>query len=1310
VVGKGGMGTVHAGVDRRDGRRVAIKVLHCSDDDDRIRFEREAGSLEQLSHPSIVGLLAHGAAPDGTPFLVMEWLEGHDLAVQLRRGGPLTLAATLEVGVRAAGALALAHRHGLVHRDVKPSNLFLVGGDPARATLIDFGLARSTLSRPATRTGWLLGTPGYMAPEQARGARDIDARADVFSLGSVLFECLTGRPLFAANHPMAVLAKLLLEEPPRLRQVVPSAPAALDRLLARMLGKTREGRPADGAAVETELAALAGSLAPADLARVAGPTASTATDSAEPEGASETATAPPGASLTSITGVAPVLSHDEQGRLFVLLFHTPASALVAGAHTAPDLAPLAAPFQMRAHSLADGSWLFTQVSSATAVEGATSAIDGAASAARCALALLSAIPSARLALANGVGRIHGGLPVGQVIDRAAGLLAGVPASIAGVVVDEVTASLLEARFVVSASAGQMWVSAERPGIEALRPILGRPGPFVGRAGELGHLMGHFEEVCDVARPGATLIEAPPGVGKTRLLRELWVRLAGHPHRPGLWLAAGHPLREGSALAIVTGLLRARFGLTGDEPPSGGRDLLLARMVEAVGPAQGRRMAEFLGELLGLAFPAEESPALLNARRDPTVMGDQVRRAFADLVESDAARTPLVIAIDDLHWADAASLTLLVTALQRPQARAVWVVGLCRPGAEAQRAALAPLLPAELALPPLSSRAAEQLIRAVLGPTAAGDTVARLVALGDGNALFLEELIRAAAAGRTDALPETVVAMVHARLASRPAVERRVLRAASLFGDTFWDEGVAALLANLDRAELARALHDLEHVELIHASARRRFHGSAEHSFHHALIREAAYSHLTDDDCRTGHAAAGAWLELAGERDPLVLALHFERGGEPARAAAHYARAAEVALEASQLPLAMERAQRAIACGAAGVELGRLRLLQAEVLRWQADFEAAYASALESLNQLPEASSSWYRAAGLVAVMASRRNDMAALERWSTAILQSSPAEADRATQLSALCRAVFQIVLRFPAYREWLDRTYALADHAGVSDPAAVLQLESLRWLDCSSAGVVDYQRTLAHVQAAVAAAERGGDVRNACLERAVMAESLLWSGQVEAALETTSAVLVEAARLGLDAVVQYAELAPSVALIYQDDFAGLEARIEQLSRAPATRRPSDGWLTWMRCELLVHQGRFDEAVALLGPERPWDSYLERRLVTVKGRALLGAGQLEAAAELTLAPRWMNSPFGVDGPTEVQVKALLGAGRQNEARERLRWALQHLVAEMALMPAELHPGYLKVPWRAALLEMSLHWLDEDERAAFTFLFGERPSV
>lgn len=179
LAGSGGMGTIHRATDLHMARRVAVKVTASGDADDEARFARESAVLAELTHPAIVRYLAHGQTPRGTQFLVMDWLEGEDLAQRLART-ELTIDESLSVVGRACEGLGFAHARGIIHRDLKPSNLFLVDGAPERTTLIDFGIARERSdTRTFTRSGTLLGTVGYMSPEQAMGSRELDARSDL---------------------------------------------------------------------------------------------------------------------------------------------------------------------------------------------------------------------------------------------------------------------------------------------------------------------------------------------------------------------------------------------------------------------------------------------------------------------------------------------------------------------------------------------------------------------------------------------------------------------------------------------------------------------------------------------------------------------------------------------------------------------------------------------------------------------------------------------------------------------------------------------------------------------------------------------------------------------------------------------------------------------------------------------------------------------------------------------------------------------------------------------------------------------------
>jgi serine/threonine protein kinase len=252
-LGRGGMGEVYLAQDTRLGRKVAVKLLPAefTRDADRVRrFEQEARAASALNHPNIITIHEIGEV-EHTRYIVTEYIEGETLREQMRRGR-LSLMAALGVARQAAGALAAAHEAGIVHRDIKPENVML--RPDGLVKVLDFGLAKlterlalpynsqaSTVVRHSTAAGVLLGTPRYMSPEQARGQK-VDAATDIFSLGAVLYELLTGRAPFEGSTPSDLIAAILMNEPAPLAHYLPEAPPELERIVSKALRKEREER------------------------------------------------------------------------------------------------------------------------------------------------------------------------------------------------------------------------------------------------------------------------------------------------------------------------------------------------------------------------------------------------------------------------------------------------------------------------------------------------------------------------------------------------------------------------------------------------------------------------------------------------------------------------------------------------------------------------------------------------------------------------------------------------------------------------------------------------------------------------------------------------------------------------------------------------------------------------------------------------------------------------------------------------------------------------------------------------------------
>lgn len=250
-IGSGGMGEVHAARHLRTGRRYAVKTIHRSAQTDELvrRFEREATAASALGHPGIVAVHDFNVTPGGVFYLVMDLLEGETLDARLARQGSLDWPDAKRVILEVGSALAAAHAHGLLHRDVKPSNVFLTraGAAPERAVLLDFGLVKP-LDEAASRltgTGAVLGTPMYMSPEQALG-EPLDVRSDLYSLAAVAFEAITGAPPFLDRTLAAVYARVLAQAAPRATDVATRpVPREVDEVLARALAKAKDQRYPD---------------------------------------------------------------------------------------------------------------------------------------------------------------------------------------------------------------------------------------------------------------------------------------------------------------------------------------------------------------------------------------------------------------------------------------------------------------------------------------------------------------------------------------------------------------------------------------------------------------------------------------------------------------------------------------------------------------------------------------------------------------------------------------------------------------------------------------------------------------------------------------------------------------------------------------------------------------------------------------------------------------------------------------------------------------------------------------------------------
>ncbi|WP_437682582.1 serine/threonine-protein kinase [Sorangium sp. So ce131] len=1160
------MGTVYRAYDRVVGAPVALKIVRLRSAVQAERFEREAALLAALVHPGIVRYIAHGSTPDGDRYLAMEWLEGEDLAARLARR-VLPAGEGIALARRAADALAFAHARGVVHRDIKPSNLFLPGGDSERVTLVDFGIARASADAGrVTVTGGGVGTPGYMAPEQVDGRGAPDPRSDVFSLGCVLFECLTGYPAFASASPMAALGELLLKDAPRLRDFRSDLPAPLDQLVARMLSRLPDERPRDGAEVAAELDRIASACA--WTARSDAPTLAGGAPASGP-----------------VTRERAALTLGEQ-RLVSLIFlgeadrgsartprsassppprpTSPAAELHAGAPPSMDgpVAPASAPpssvspaTEIRALVELHGGRI-TQLAPGVEIvvmTGPGSAVDRAERAAQLALALRAELPFAPLCVVTGRGVVSAGLVAGDVVDRGVAALRG--ASSAAVRLDDATAGMLGPRFEVARGApstpGEPLVLAgERAGDEIAPALLGRSTPCVGRARELSMLHGVLSGCISDSLASAVLVLGPPGAGKSRLRLELCAALRQRDEPIEILWGRADSGSPGSPFGMIADVLRRAAGLRDRDPPRARQRKLKHRLGRRLRGPELDRAAAFLGEIAG-APSADHARLVRAARQSAAGVSDAVRAAWEDWLSAECAARPVLIVLEDLHWGDAATVRLLDATLRNLRELPLMLLALARPDVHRQFPALwAEREVQTIKLGPLPRRACAELVRAALGESASEAAVARLVEHAGGNPFYLEELIRAVASGKGEVLPDSVLGTVEARLDAEGNEGKRVLRAASIFGDRFSKHGVAALLGGDGRlADVEAWLRALAERELVApAGPASSLIDAADYVFRHALVREAAYAMLTEGDRALGHRLAGAWIERSASADARVVAEHFRLGGEPARAVRWYLRAAEQSLEASDLRAALDRAASGVACGAEGEELGALRLVASEANVWEGDLAAAEELGAAAAGLLRAGSAAWFRAVTQVAAAAGKLGAIDRVARWAavagglaseraavgegdgeiapasvapasaaspSGAAPHSGAAALRRARIACFCECGAQLV--FGGRYAEADALLARIDEdlrAAPPDAALVAMAQQLRAIRASAGG--DPEACLEGLEAALAASEQAGDRRSACVIGANLGFIYAELGELEAAEAALRAALSTAERMGL--------------------------------------------------------------------------------------------------------------------------------------------------------------------------------------------------
>jgi eukaryotic-like serine/threonine-protein kinase len=1232
------MGLVYRATDRKTGATVALKML-APETGDKQRFAREAALLARIDHPGVVRYVDHGELAGGEQWLAMEWLEGEDLSDRLTSGGTLSIDETLRLARKVAAGLAAAHRAGIVHRDLKPANIFLVGGHLDAPKLLDFGVARTTASSDLTVTGTVLGTPAYMAPEQISD-ETISAAADVYGVGACLFCCLLGRAPFTGTHHLAVLAKVVVEPPPPLRDIRPDVPAAISDLVARLLAKEPSERPANGAALEAELAALADRTGPG---------------------------------LASERRMPAAISAREQRVACVVLCAsgpTPDEATIAeGASGRTE-------DEMRSAIISRGGSLdrIGKGASLITIPHAASAAEQAARAARCALAVASVRTGAPIFVATGKVLVTGEGRVGEVIDRAAAALAARRHE-PGVYVDGATAELIEGRFRMRPAEDE-WrlLVEEEENALPVRMLLGRPAACIGRDTQIAMLDAMITASTDDARAGAALVVAEPGLGKTHLVNELLRPSRGRHEGLDVLVARGDPMRASSAFGMVAQLIARAAGIR-DSDPVNVRAEKLAQLVEP------DHLRELLGELSGVPTPpAQASAALRAARADAAVMADALRDAWLEWMRARTEQATLLLLLEDVHWADVVSLRLLETTAIELADRPLFILATARPEgstAFAERFKARGLV--EITLGPLGAGAAEKLVREALGArvTLDAEAVRALCKRAAGHPFLLEELVRAVADGRgADVLPSSVLGMMQTRLDDLGAGARQVLRAGSVFGESFSKEGVRRLLGDETTAnEVRAAIGELSAQEMIGEERTKQAEG--QYRFRHALLRDAAYATLSDVDRVRAHQRAAEWLEQAGELDPAVVAEHYDRGADRPRAAHFFRRAAEQAMAKTDFDRALAFTQRALSLGPDDATEAALRGIEAEVLYWRGDIKTAADRAPSAVARLDRGTRAWLDAVSVAvgALGQLGRNEEVAALLLDAARIRSAPA--DRDAHIVALCRGATQL---YWAHARTDLASIRSALHELAPD-ANALDAYAAGWLHRVHAEAAwlhdrDMARCMAELDASCGAFERARAQRPLALSKLNAASLVGWSGNPARGVDLVHSACADASRLGAGFLLKYGRAVEGLVSTYAraPDAADIMARaLEDVAGSPRLAFICRIVLGWHALDAKDHaeaakQADAANAIAVVDDLRCAGLALRSRAALARGDQEAALEDAQAAMRVATNCTDLELTFGL--PRLALAEAQLARGDRVAAKEALDPALRALDRIAATIPNE----------------------------------------
>jgi TOMM system kinase/cyclase fusion protein len=923
------MGTVWRAWDERLQREVAIKqVLSEFVARARGRLRREARAAARLNHPHIVHIYDLVEREDGD-WIVMELVEGRTLRQLLDAEGPLPLSRFLDLGLEIAAGLTEAHGHGILHRDLKAGNIMVTSGGHAK--ILDFGLAKDLRDTEApadqevslSTPGMVIGTCHAMSPEQVQGT-PLDARSDLFSLGSLFYEALDGDPPFRGQTPWESLARVLSLRPRPLAEVRPEVPKELSDLIGRMLEKEPPDRPQSIREVIEVLAFCAGRRG------AAGPASSDSSQRTSERLWRAAATADSALPATT-EALRPAAERRKVTVVCCGLVGVGDTGEIRGLDV-EDLSAAMASFQSVATFVAEqlGGCLGTVLGNRLCLYfGYPQSYEDNAERAVLAARLLGDRAEqikrpagagwrklgARTAVHTGPAVVDprpgqdGQIQLGSTLDTAMALQGFAP--LREVLVSDGSRRLLARSYGLEPlEPVRLPESGETVAVYRLLQALdpregdGRSPLLVGRERELELLLDRLR----LARAGtgqAVMILGEGGIGKSRLVQGLRDRI---PAGTVTWLVGyGSPYTQGTPLAPVVDLVERSFFSAAKESP----EQRLAHLEELI-----RRFGFPLDEAVPLLASLLSLPT--DGRYPPLDMTPEAQRnktleTVVGLLAAMAEIQPVVLLIEDLHWIDPTSRELLDLLIEDISSLPLMLVVTSRP--ERQITWRNQSRITQISLSRLTDEETEQLIEKLTGGRDLPSGMRRQISSKtDGVPLFIEELTKAVLeaswSGEHPDIPSTLDGSLMARL-DRLGDAKRVAQLASVIGRVFSRDLLAAV-AQLDETVLRRGLDELLQAELLY---RRGAGPRARYVFKHALIQDAAYLSLLSSHRQQIHERIARFLEQEPQRSPEhgpeVLAHHFEKADLPFEAATYLRQAALHALQRSAFDEALSHCRRGI---------------------------------------------------------------------------------------------------------------------------------------------------------------------------------------------------------------------------------------------------------------------------------------------------------------------------------------------------------------------------------------------------------------